>query len=584
MQRDFHHGLLGRCDTIRRVPRHLLWITAICALTLFAGLGRSAITDSDEAFYAESAREMRETGDWLTPMYNEEPRFEKPVLMYWLIAASYLVDGPSELAARLPSALAGLALAWLSYAIGRRWYDSTTGVLAGAIVATTYGCFAMARQALPDLLLTVWVVLSTWALIRALSPGNGPGEPAVDTASYQRRWLIIGATAAGMACLTKGPVGAVLPAIVAAPLALWEHRTQAGRWRWPPVLSRPAVLAAIGVFTLITAPWFLAMAERHGSEYLARFFVGENLLRFTTTEFNESRPTWFYLPILAGGFLPWTPFIALWIPSVVRTLRTRRAPTAASLRLTVWALAPLIFYTLSIGKQPRYILPMLPPIAILLASTLRWHAEAPRTRRRMGLFDGCAIAVAALWGLLAGLLFRARPLLEASGFPLPFLAPATLLCAAAVLLAVLARGTRRLVLPTVTVGGAITLLALHYQVLAPPRPAPVQTMAAAIVDLWEPGDTLGAYRAFGKNQIFYSGTPRHDLVSLEQTALFLDAPTRVLCLIPSRDLAGIHERVAAPIRVLAEVTYVNMAGLRLRDLWQPDPAMVQGGVQLVTNR
>ena len=566
------------------MPRHLLWITALCALTLFAGLGRSAITDSDEAFYAESAREMLETGDWLTPMYNEEPRFEKPVLMYWLVAAGYLVIGPSELAARLPSALAGLALAWLSYAIGRRWYDSTTGVLAGAIVATTYGCFAMARQALPDLPLTAWVVLSTWALIRALSPADGPDEPPADAACHQRRWLIIGAAAASLACLTKGPVGALLPAIVAVPLALWEHRAQAGRWRCPPVLCRPAGLAAIGVFTLITAPWFLAMAERHGSEYLVRFFVGENLVRFTTTEFNESRPIWFYLPILAGGFLPWTPFLALWVPSVVRMIRRRRAPTATNLRLTVWALAPLMFYTLSIGKQPRYILPMLPPIAILLASIVRSHAEAPRTRPRMDLFDACAIAVAALWGLLAGLLVRALPLLEASGFPLPVLAPAALLGAAGVLLAVLARGARRLVPATVTLGGAITLLVLHYQVLAPPRPAPVQTMAAAIVDLWEPGDTLGAYRAFGKNQMFYSGMPRHDLASLEQTALFLDAPNRVLCLIPSRDLDDIRERIAAPTRVLAEVTYVNMAGLRVRDLWRPEPAMLQSRVQLVTNR
>ena len=109
-------------------------------------------------------------------------------------------------------------------------------------------------------------------------------------------------------------------------------------------------------------------------------------------------------------------------------------------------------------------------------------------------------------------------------------------------------------------------------------------MAAAIVDLWEPGDTLGAYRAFGKNQMFYSGTPRHDLASLEQTALFLDAPNRVLCLIPSRDLDDIRERIAAPTRVLAEVTYVNMAGLRVRDLWRPEPAMLQSRVQLVTNR
>ena len=566
------------------MSRHLLWLAALCALTLFAGLGRSAIIDSDEAFYAESAREMLETGDWLTPMYNEEPRFEKPVLMYWLIAAGYLATGPSELAARLPSALAGLALTLLTFGIGRRWYDSTTGVLAGAIVATTYGCYAMARQALPDLPLTACVVLSTWALIRALSPSDEADDDPADARAARHRWLLVGAGAAAVACLLKGPIGVVLPALVAGPLALWEHRDHAGRWRWPPVLSGPSVLAAGLLFLLVAAPWFLAMAERHGTAYLVRFFVGENLTRFATADFNEPRPVWFYLPIVAGGFLPWSPFMALWIPSVVRSVRTRSAPTAVDLRLLVWSLAPLIFYTLSIGKQPRYILPMMPPLAILLAATLRRHSAARPAGAGPGLLEGCALTVAALWGLLALLLYRALPLLDAAGFPSPWLAPATLMCAALGVIAVLARGGRRFVPATIAIAGAVSLLALHYQVFAPPRPAPVQTMAAAVVDHWAPGYTLGAYRAFGRNQIFYSRRSRHDLVSSDQTALFLDAPTPVLCMIRSDDLAAIRPRVATPIRILAEVAYVNMAGLRVRDLLRPDPAMLQDRVQLVTNR
>ena len=133
---------------MHRITLPLLFLAA---LTFFAGLGRGAITDSDEAFYAESSREMVASGDWLTPHYNYEPRFQKPVLYYWLTSAIYLISGPSEFGARLWAAIAGLGLVLVTAAAGRRWYDETTGLLAGAMVATSFGYFSIGRMALPDL-------------------------------------------------------------------------------------------------------------------------------------------------------------------------------------------------------------------------------------------------------------------------------------------------------------------------------------------------------------------------------------------------------------------------------------------------
>ena len=121
----------GRCvynPSVPSAPVSLLVL--LCVLTFFVGLGRPAITDSDEAFYAEAAREMVEGGDWITPHYNGQYRFEKPVLYYWSVALGYLVAGVSELAARFPSAVAGLVLAIATYASARRWYDEATGLLA----------------------------------------------------------------------------------------------------------------------------------------------------------------------------------------------------------------------------------------------------------------------------------------------------------------------------------------------------------------------------------------------------------------------------------------------------------------------
>ena len=114
------------------IPRVAL-LVALCTLTFFVGLGRPAITDSDEAFYAEAAREMVEEGEWVTPHYNGEHRFEKPILYYWLAALGYLTAGVSEGAARFPSALAGLVLVLTTFACARRWHGEPTALLAGAI-------------------------------------------------------------------------------------------------------------------------------------------------------------------------------------------------------------------------------------------------------------------------------------------------------------------------------------------------------------------------------------------------------------------------------------------------------------------
>jgi 4-amino-4-deoxy-L-arabinose transferase-like glycosyltransferase len=280
------------------VPRHLSILALAAFLTFFAGLGRSAISDSDEAFYAEAAREMVESGDWLTPTYNYEPRFEKPILYYWLAAAAFEAAGVTEAAARFPSALAGLTMALLTYACGRRWFNPAVGFIAGLIVATNFGYYAIGRLALPDLPLAFFIALSTWAALEGLRPARH----AATLPASARAWLLLSAAAAGLAFLTKGPVGAALPAlVVGGTLVAVRDWRKAGRTL--PFTIGDVVLALL-VFLLVAAPWYIAMVEHHGVGYLHRFFVGENLERFATGRYNEPRPPGFYVPIVFGGLLP----------------------------------------------------------------------------------------------------------------------------------------------------------------------------------------------------------------------------------------------------------------------------------------
>ena len=296
--------------------RATLLLLLLCSVTFLAGLGRPAIGDSDEAFYAEASREMRERGDWLTLYYNYETRFQKPVLYYWLIGSTYAVTGIGEAQARLWAALSGVGLALVTAAAGRRWRDEATGLLAGAIVATSFGYFSIGRlRLLPDLPLAFFVTLTVYATLAG----------TLDDHPRATRWLALAGASAGAAFLTKGPVGLVVAAVAILP-AWWFER---GRLRVPP----GGAMAAVALAAAIGLPWYVAMFLAHGRAYMDSFFLGDNFERFATSRFNDPRPFWFYLPIVIGGMLPWTPLAAAALPPLRALIERREQISALTVRL-----------------------------------------------------------------------------------------------------------------------------------------------------------------------------------------------------------------------------------------------------------
>ncbi|HUU35859.1 MAG TPA: phospholipid carrier-dependent glycosyltransferase, partial [Vicinamibacterales bacterium] len=239
--------------------RSLTPLLLLAGLTFLVGLGAPAITDADEAFYAEAAREMVESGDWLTPHYDYEPRFQKPVLYYWATAATFLVTGATEFSARLWAALSGVGLVFVTAGLARRWYDDDTALLSGAVAATTFGYVALGRMALPDLPLALSVTATIGAYLIAIG----------DRMPRPRRWLTLAAVAAAAGFLLKGPLALVLPAAVIVPIVMIERR--ASRLRVSDLHE------ATAVFVALAAPWYLARWSRHGNAYLEGFFDGDNL-------------------------------------------------------------------------------------------------------------------------------------------------------------------------------------------------------------------------------------------------------------------------------------------------------------------
>jgi len=648
------------------VFRHCLLLTAICLATFFAGLGRSAIGDSDEAFYAESAREMVESGDWVTPHYNYEYRFQKPILYYWLVSATYQVWGIGEAAARFPSALAGLALTLMTFGCGRRWFGPRTGLIAGLIVATSFGYFPIARSALPDLPLAFFISLATWTLSEALlgrpvwpanhgtelspaSPeddaaparaplmeigggGNGHGHvvpasahaPATRTAlpadaaaadgrssstsaaaaaaadvstderlaasiSERGWWLVGSAVSMGLGLLTKGPVAVALPLMIVFPLVLMARKS----WKpssagWLGLSWRHLALGA-AAFLAVGVPWFAAMVATHGTAYLDRFFVGENFERFATDKYNDRRPIWFYVPILLAGLAPWSPFVFLGIPTIRRVLKRERRGADAEWRAVLWAAVPFVFYTLSIGQQPRYILPVLPPLALLVAHMLVTRLDrssalaATGAKPRNLAMAICATCTAVGLIVLAVLLYRARPLLFALSPTSGLIGTALIVAASVGLLVVAWFGRHTLLPPALAAASVATLLALNYSVYSAAGLEPVQRMARLYARERQNNEPSATYKAFVRNLVFYTNVKQTNLIDDREALWFLNQPERVFCVLTEDVLRPLETEHGLKVKRLASVTYFNPSGVRLRTLLWPEPERDLETVWLISN-
>ena len=550
------------------VRRPVLTLLLFSFLTFGIGLGRQAITEADEAYYAEASREMVISGDWLTPRFNFENRWQKPVLYYWLTSLVYLVTGPGEGAARLWSALSGAGLVLLVWATAKRGSSTRDHAwLAGAITATCYGYFAMARSALPDLPLAFCITLTVTAVFAAFDTGGAAA----------RRWWILAGVATGLGCLMKGPIAIAVPALALA-LPWWLERRSLDI-RWGHVALAALVAAAVAL------PWYLAMVARHGTAYVDSFLIGDNLERFTTTRFNDARPVWFYLPVIAGGLIPWAVFsVAAAGAGLAALARRQWRPSRDDLRLLSWAVMPTVFFVASVGQQPRYVLPVLPPLAILTAKAIGERMEAARAGRTAGVLTGATWATAVMFVLLAALLYRLQPLLEDTP-PAMVAFSAIGMASGGAALAIVAIRRAWTTLPLVTAAAATAfLLGLQFSVLAPGRPAAVERMAAFVQTHRTAGEPLGSLHAFTRNLIFYTGLPQLDLVDLEGAKRFLSSDGRVLAILPERDLAGASAGAATAPRVLARVRHLNTANLRLRSVLDPDPDKELETVVLVANR
>jgi 4-amino-4-deoxy-L-arabinose transferase-like glycosyltransferase len=348
-------------------------LAALLALALvwFGTLDYRKLIKPDEGRYAEIAREMAVSGNWVTPRLNDIKYFEKPPLQYWMTASAYEAFGASEWTARLWPALTGFFGILLAWFAGHRLFGPNAGMLAATTLASSLLYLAMGHINTLDMGLAFFLEAAVFGFMLAME-GN-------------RRWMLLAWVALALAVLSKGIVALVL---TGGTVVLYSLLTR----DWSP-WRRFEFARGLPIFLLIAAPWFIEVSLAN-PEFPRFFFIHEHFERFLTTVHRRVEPAWFFIPILLLGALPWTTMA---LASLAQAWPRRAMPEFQSRRfLLLWCVVVFGFFSASGSKLPSYILPLFPALALLLGDSLN------RISRRTLLGHLAAVAaIAAICLVLA---------------------------------------------------------------------------------------------------------------------------------------------------------------------------------------
>ncbi len=361
----------------KKIGKELLVVSLVfiaASWIFFTGLGDFPLFNPDECFYAEPAREMLETGDWITTTLNYAVRYTKPPLHYWATAICYYLFGTNEFAARFFSATCGSIMVAASYCMLNKFVGMRAGLIGAAILMTAPLYVVTGRLGLGDMTLSATIAGGLFCFF---------------TAFREKRisFAFIGYALLACAALTKGPVGIVLPVIILAAYHLARRNLKEAFSFYKPHWG--ALLAAA-----ITLPWYVVETIVTKGEYFTCFIVMENFHRFTNVVSGHKGAWWYHVAAVCGGLLPWSIFLpqALYralkpgapdaVPSadgsnamdatksrwsILDTYRNLDARQDLALFAACFAIVTVVFFSASVSKLLSYCVPAFPALAILLA-------------------------------------------------------------------------------------------------------------------------------------------------------------------------------------------------------------------------
>ena len=515
--------MFGLSSARHRVLAALL-VAAI--VPYFVNLGVSSIWDANEAFYAQTPREMMEAHDYVTPSFNFQLRMNKPVLSYWNVAASYRLFGVSEWSERLPIAMGGVAIVSTSFALGRLLGGTLAGLLAALVLATSPRLLLLARRIIIDIHLTMWAGLVL--LFFALSECRP---------ERRRLYLSLMYVAAGFGVLTKGPVAVFLPALVFFMYLASQNRLGD---------LRHMMLPAGAIISLaIVLPWYFFLYREYGWEYIGSFIFGENLERYREAVGEQSRGLLFYIPVMLADLFPWSLLIPLALWWGARDARHNRVARL----LVIWTTVIVAFFSLSGTKEDLYILPIVAAEAALVGAMLARAVEGDPVLRP----TTWAVALTALLFIAAGTalvwLFAIAQRYSLVG--------ATFVGAAAVAggSAALVCSVRRQILASAaSIAASLAIIAWCVVLCTLPdfeRYKPVRPFSEVIRARASVGAIVGWYKFALPSMVFYLHRPVMEVVVPDHLRAVFHSTSDVYFVMTENEYASVKDRLPVETYVLA---------------------------------
>ena len=562
---------------------HLLNLAVLCVfagLLLFLGLGSMGLTDRDEGRNAEAGREMLETGDWVSPTFNYEPRFAKPVLVYWLMSLSYRWFGVDEFSARLPSAVFGFGFILLQYGFASRFCGPAVGLLAALMLLLNIQIIGLSRMVLTDSVLIFFTTLSLY--------GFWLGFHGRSDERWWRWMLYLGM---GMATLAKGPVGFLVPMV-----AIALYLSAAGQWRrfW----QQGALLGGSVLFALVAIPWYAVMWSIHGSQYTASA-QANTVGRFLNPMEGHSFTILFYVPVLLLGFFPWSGWLPFaWYQAYRSWRQSRRGSSEGAPVLpneskelewfcAAWVIGVFLFFTLSSTRLAHYIGPLFPAAALLTA--IFWHrslfnAELPGRRASIHTMMAVGYLLALGFGSLpslypsfAGKLTKEFPLATTIGLGSgPYVAAAVLLIGMA-LVGYFGLNERTRAGAFWAAGGSLALLLLSVTQLVIPGVnryfiAPPQVLSYTAGVNLTPADRLIVYGSTRPSNVFYARRKVIFVSEGEEATIrqALEQPGQTMVVLPQTYESKLPPEAKTLVPILKQHGYLLLANRPMVDI--PDRA------------
>lgn len=342
----------------------LLALVAIASCLFLPFLGAPGMFDPTDSFFIETAREMLQTGQITVPMFNYEPWLDKPALAFWMIILCYKAFGISEFAGRLPSALSGILLVMSTFVLSRQLLSRRQAFFCAMVLASSPLFLIVGHVALTDEPLALFLTTSLLSI-------------AVFLAKRQTAFLYLGYFALCLAALCKGPLALVLVGLVTVGYLLFT----APKKIVSSILNLKPLLA-IALLTILVVPYYVwAHIDTHGA-FTNSFFLRQNLGRMVGVV-NHVNPAWWYIPVLIGGFFPWSLCALSSSQFLIKYFRNRSKLTTPRQQLIFfcicWALLGFVFFSAIPTKLQTYIVPIFPALAIVMGNYLDILVRLKRT-------------------------------------------------------------------------------------------------------------------------------------------------------------------------------------------------------------